>query len=66
MAVIETALWENQKEHQEIQNCHVELEEAIWNALHAYEYGIKSLNLKIVKNPRLLQEKLMDQTYILQ
>ena len=57
LAVIETAIIENQKEHEKFRVCHVELEEAIREASYAYEYTSEDLHLKIGKKPRQLHEK---------
>ena len=57
LAIIETVLQENQKEHEKFRQCHLELVEAIRAASYAYEYGSDNLHLKIGKNPKLLEDK---------
>ena len=50
LSLIETALKENQKKHENFQQCHLELEDAIRAASYAYEYGSENLHLPVGKN----------------
>ena len=63
LSIIETALQENQKEHEKFRQCHLELEEAIRAASYAYEYGSDNLHLKLEKIPNCLKTSLMGQMF---
>ena len=48
--MVETDLFENQKEHSHFRACHVDLEESITDVSHELDYTKENLNLKIEKN----------------
>ena len=54
---IQTALTENQKEHDKFRTCHIELEDAQRQASYAHEYSIEELKLRISKKAEIFERK---------